>query len=73
MDLPVTPEMAEPGKHRAEGWGPREIIALVIIVLSFLLAGIAQVLDKPGVSVPAWVVALVSGVALYYYKNGEAK
>ena len=65
--------MTPPGKHRGEGWGPREVLALVIIVLSFVLAGIGQLLDKPGVSVPAWVVALVGGIGLYYYRNGKGE
>ena len=64
--------MQEPGKHRArDQWGPREVIALVIIAGSFLLAGIALVADKEGATIPAWVAALVGGVALYYYKNGK--
>lgn len=63
--------MNEPGKHRGDDWGAKEVIALVIIVSSFVLAGIAQILDKPGASIPAWVAALVAGIGLYYYKNGK--
>jgi hypothetical protein len=62
----------EPGKHRQrDQWGPKEVIALVIIVLSFGMAIITQILDKPGASIPAWVAALVGGIGLYYYKNGD--
>ena len=64
--------MLEPGKHQAgNAWGPREIIALVVIGGSFLLAGTALVLDRPGATIPAWVAALVGGVAFYLYKNGS--
>ena len=61
-----------PGKHRArDQWGPREIIALVIIVLSFVLAGVGYITDIEGASVPAWVAALIGGVSLYLYRNGK--
>ena len=64
--------MQEPGRHRGDSWGPREIIAIVVIVLSFGLALAAEITDHPGASVPAWVVALVAGIGLYYYgKNGS--
>lgn len=61
-----------PGKHRnKDQWGPREVIALVIIVCSFVLAGVGYFADIPGASIPAWVAALVAGIGLYYYKNGN--
>jgi hypothetical protein len=65
------PGVSDPGKHRGDTWGPREVIALVIIVMSFSLAAIAQILDKPGASIPAWVAGLIAGIGLYYYKNGK--
>lgn len=66
--------MQEPGKHRrGENWGPREVIALTIIVLSFVLAVVVQVQGLPGATIPAWVAALIAGVGLYYYKNGGEK
>ena len=69
----VDPPPDRGGKHRAEGWGPREVIALVIIVLSFVLAGFGYVLDIQGASIPAWVAALIGGIGLYYYKNGKGE
>jgi hypothetical protein len=66
--------MSDPGKHRArDAWGPREVMAIVIIGGSFMLAGIALVADKEGATIPAWVAGLVGGVALFYFRNGEAK
>ena len=62
--------MQEPGKHRrGEDWGPREVIAITIIVLAFVMGGIAHVDGKPNASIPAWVAALVAGIGLYYYKG----
>lgn len=64
--------MSDPGKHRArDAWGPREVIAIVIIVGSFMLAVIGLVTDHQEQSVPAWAVALVGGVGLYFFKNGK--
>ena len=65
--------MDEPGKHRArDAWGPREIIALVVIVGAFTLAVVALIWGKPGATIPAWVAALVAGIGLFYYKvNGK--
>jgi hypothetical protein len=63
--------VSEPGKHRGDQWGPREVIALVIIVLSFVLAGIGYYKNVEGASIPGWVAALVGGVALFLYKNGK--
>ena len=69
VDTPPAPEKG--GKHRArDQWGPREVIALVVIVGAFILAGIAIATDTVGATVPAWVVALIGGITLYYYKNG---
>jgi hypothetical protein len=66
--------MQEPGKHRrGEDWGPREVIAITIIVLAFVMGGIALVAGKPNASIPAWVAALVAGIGLYYYKNGKGE
>ena len=65
--------MSDPGKHRGDDWGPREVIALVIIVLAFIMGGIALYTGEPEAAVPAWVVALVSGIGLYYYKNGKGE
>jgi hypothetical protein len=64
----------DPGKHRGRGetWGPREVLALVIIVGAFVLAGVAAVLDREGATVPAWVAVLIGGIAIYYYKNGSS-
>jgi hypothetical protein len=64
----------EPGKHRhsfRDDWNPRAIIALVVIVGAFILAGVALVLGKPSASIPAWVAALIGGIGIYYYKNGR--
>ena len=63
--------MSEPGRHRGDSWGAREIIALTIIVLAFVMGGIALVAGKPNATVPAWVVALVGGVGMFYFKNGK--
>jgi O-antigen/teichoic acid export membrane protein len=65
----------EPGKHRArDQWGPAEVIALVVIIGAFMLAAVGLAFDKPGASVPAWVVALVGGIGLYYYRtNGKGE
>ena len=64
--------MSDPGKHRrGDDWGPREVIALVIIVMSFILAAVGYYADIPDATVPAWVVGLVSGIGLYYFKNGK--
>jgi hypothetical protein len=63
----------EPGKHRSrDKWGPQEVIALVVVIMAFGLAIIALIMDKPEASVPAWVVALVGGVGVYYFKNGKS-
>jgi hypothetical protein len=63
---------SDPGKHRrGEDWGPREVIALIIIVLAFVLAGVTIVTDTPEATIPAWVAALIAGIGLYYYKNGN--
>lgn len=53
------------------GWGPREIIALVVIVLSFVLAAVSMFKGVEGATIPAWVAALVAGIGVYYYKNGS--
>jgi hypothetical protein len=63
--------MTEPGRHRGDSWGPREVIAVVVIAGAFTLAVVALVTDHPGASVPAWVVALVGGIGLFYFKNGK--
>ena len=66
--------MQEPGKHRANDWGPREVIALVIIVMSFVLAVIAQVYGKPGATIPAWVAALIAGIgSVLLQGNGKGE
>lgn len=63
----------EPGKHRRrDAWGPREVIALVIIVGSFGLAVIHMLADSgERATIPAWVAALVAGIGVYYYRNGK--
>jgi hypothetical protein len=65
--------MEEPGKHRArDAWGPQEVIAIVVVIGAFTLAVMALVTDHPGASVPAWTVALLGGIGLYYFKaNGK--
>lgn len=70
---PRLPELPEPykGKHRGDRWGPREVIALVVIVLAFGLAVIGMLTDREGATIPAWVAALVGGISLYYFKNGK--
>jgi hypothetical protein len=61
---------SDPGKHRMrDQWGPAGVIALVVIIGAFTLAAVAVITDKQGASVPAWVVALIGGIGLYYYKN----
>jgi hypothetical protein len=62
-----------PGKHRGDSWGPREVIALVVIVAAFGLAIVGEITDHPGATIPAWVAALIAGIGLYYYKNGGDK
>jgi hypothetical protein len=47
------------------------VMALVIIVGAFVLAGVALATDWPGDTIPAWLVALVGGVGIFYYKNGD--
>jgi hypothetical protein len=65
--------MSDPKHRRGDAWGPPEIIALVVVIGAFLLAGIGIALDKPGATVPAWVVALIGAIALYYYRtNGKS-
>jgi hypothetical protein len=62
----------EPGKHRArDAWGPREVIAITIIILAFAMGVIAQVAGEPEATIPAWLAALIAGIGLYYYKNGK--
>jgi hypothetical protein len=61
------------GLMAPDQWGPAEVIALVVIIGAFTLAALSVVAGKPGASVPAWVVALVGGIGLYYYKNGKEK
>jgi hypothetical protein len=57
--------------HRGEGWGPREVIALVVIIGAFGLAGWALATGHEGATVPAWVVALIGAISFYYFKNGK--
>lgn len=64
--------MSDPGKHRArDQWGPQEVIAIIIVVGAFILAGAALITDREGSTIPAWVAALVGGVGLFYYKDGK--
>jgi hypothetical protein len=54
------------------GWDPRAVLALVVIVCAFILAGIHLVVDSPDeATIPAWVAALVAGIGLFYYRNGK--
>jgi hypothetical protein len=63
---------SDPGKHRSrDQWGPREVIALVVIIGAFVLAGWALATGHEGATVPAWVVALIGAISLYYFKNGK--
>lgn len=69
-------EPLEPvGRHRRsfrDDWDPRAVLAFVIIIGAFVLAGIAIIVDRPGATIPAWVVALTGGIGLYYFKNGKS-
>lgn len=74
-DDPTEPRpTVEPGKHRRsfkDDWDPRFILALVIIVGAFCLAGIALAQDKEGATIPAWVAVLTGGIGIFYFKNGK--
>lgn len=73
MERPPVPEDGG-GKHRQKDeWGPRSIIALVVIVMSFGLAALHIFTGSgdPEASIPAWVAALIGGIGIYYYKNGK--
>jgi hypothetical protein len=70
--LPVDPK--EPGKHRRsyrDDWDPRFVLALVIIIGAFLLAGVALAQGKEGATIPAWVAVLTGGIGIFYFKNGK--
>lgn len=51
-------------------WGPREIIALVVILGAFVLAGVGLFAERTS-SVPAWVIALIGAIGFYLYRNGK--
>lgn len=75
VDLPPKgdPPEPEPGKHRrSDVWGPREVIALVVIVGAFALAAVTLIYGETRrATIPAWVAALVAGIGVFYYKNGK--
>lgn len=67
-------EDREPGKHRhsfRDDWNPRAVIAVVTVVGAFTLAIVSLLTDHPDATIPAWVAALIGGIGIYYYKNGE--
>jgi hypothetical protein len=64
----------EGGKHRRsfrDDWDPRAIIALVVIIGAFALAFVSVVTHTNGATVPAWTIALIGAIGIYYYKNGK--
>jgi hypothetical protein len=66
----------DPGKHRRsfrDDWDPRAVIALVVIIGAFILAIIGMITDTPEHTVPAWTVALLGAITVFYYKNGKEK
>jgi hypothetical protein len=80
VDDPTEPrpivESKEPGKHRRsyrDDWDPRFVLALVVILGAFFLAGVALAQGKDGATIPAWVAVLTGGIGIYYFKNGKEK
>ena len=67
--ITVEPPPVPDGKHRADDWGPREVIALTIIILAFVMGTIAMVSGEPEATIPAWVAALVGGIGIFYFKG----
>lgn len=80
MATPIpTSDPPEAGKHRAEKkgffevWGPREVIALFVMVASFTLAGLVIFFGKGDITLPPWIAVVIGGVGVYYFgkRNGE--
>jgi hypothetical protein len=66
--------MSDDGRHRRsfrDDWNPQAIIALVVIIGALALAFASIVTHTSGATVPAWVVALIGAIGIYYYKNGK--
>lgn len=78
VDDPTDPRLpeVEPDrpKHRhsyRDDWDPRFVLALVIIIGAFMLAGVALAQGKEGATIPAWVAVLTGGIGIFYFKNGK--
>lgn len=64
------------GRHRRsfrDDWNPRAVIALVVILGAFAMGIVSIITGRPGASIPAWVVALLGAITVFYYKNGKGE
>jgi hypothetical protein len=63
-------------KHRRsfrDDWDPRAIIALIVVIGAFILAVIGMLTDTPEHTVPAWTVALLGAITVFYFKDGKGE
>jgi hypothetical protein len=71
--LPVQPTGPKHRRSYRDDWDPRFVLALVIIIGAFFLAGVALMQGKEGATIPAWVAVLTGGIGIFYFKNGKGK